>query len=560
VSADLTGDLGPQGSGLRYYSGAGNASAAVDVGGGYAVVADDENDVLRLYDLSESGPPVQTFDFTGQLPFGTSEVDVEAAARVGNVIYWEGSMSTGSSGDLEPARSTVFATSVSGTGANTTLTYLGSYTGLLGDLIAWDQSNGNALGLAASAAAGVGGHEADALNVEGLEFAAGSSSTAYLAFRAPLEPTTNRHLAMLIPVTNFADLATNGNPGTTHATFGSPIFFDLGGLGIRDIRENADGQYLIVAGTADDSNSGFVLYTWDGNPAHAPRQTPTVLPQLPSADNLGAWETIVSTPDPLVSGAPVQLLQDDGDVDWYGDGLTSKTGTVTDLQKDLGVVFDYAAPTPQATAVTVTSSANPTAPGKAVTLTATVSGPADEATPTGSVTFSITGADGSHVNCSGSNTVTLGGGLATCSLPAGALRASGSAYTVTASYAGTADDAGSVGTLTETVTGAPTVTAAAAVTLLPKAGRSVAVLAAVIPTKSVPALLTGSVIFTVTDSSGHVTGTGSAALTPFLPVASFTIPGAALPAAGTYSVQVRYSGDEFYSPSTTSFSLRISRA
>src|SRR5262249_16344999 len=157
------------------------------------------------------------------------------------------------------------------------------------------------------------------------------------AFRAPLEPTTDRHLAMLIPVTNFAELPTAGNPGSTHATFGAPIFFDLGGLAIRDIRANADGQYLLIAGTAADPNSGFALYTWAGKPAQAPRKTGTTLPQLPSADNLGAWETIVSVPSPLVAGAPIRMLQDDGDVDFYNDGTTSKTGTTTDLQKDLGV-------------------------------------------------------------------------------------------------------------------------------------------------------------------------------------------------------------------------------
>ena len=108
-------------------------------------------------------------------------------------------MSTSSSGNLAPSRSTVFATEVTGSGADTTLTYLGSYTGLLSDLVAGTRANNNVLGLAASASAGTDGHEADALNVEGMEFASPTSSTAYLSFRAPLEPTSDRHLAMLIP-------------------------------------------------------------------------------------------------------------------------------------------------------------------------------------------------------------------------------------------------------------------------------------------------------------------------------------------------------------------------
>ncbi|HEY2792242.1 MAG TPA: hypothetical protein VGJ28_07805 [Micromonosporaceae bacterium] len=123
VSANL------QDATIRYFSGAANASAAIDVGDGYAIVGDDESDVLRLYDLADSGAPTMTYDFSAQLPFGTSEIDIESAARFGDVIYWEGSMSQTDSGDLAPQRSTVFATQVTGSGADTKLTYLGAYTG-----------------------------------------------------------------------------------------------------------------------------------------------------------------------------------------------------------------------------------------------------------------------------------------------------------------------------------------------------------------------------------------------------------------------------------------------
>lgn len=563
VSADLTGTLGAAGASLRYYSGTANASAAVDVGDGYAVVGDDESDVLNLYNLKSSGAPVASFDFTSELPFGSAEVDIEAASRSGDVIYWEGSMSTSSSGNVDPSRSTVFATRVTGSGADTTLTYLGSYTGLLNDLIAWDQNNGsgqgaNALGLAASAASGTDGHSSDALNVEGMEFAGPTSSTAYLAFRAPLEPTTDRHLAMLIPVTNFASLPTTGNPGTVHATFGAPIYFDLGGLGIRDIKENADGQYLIVAGTADDSNSGFVLYSWDGNPADAPQKTGTTLPQLPSAGNLGAWETIVSVPDPLTAGAPVQLLQDDGDVDFYDTGLTSKTGEPTDLQKDLGVQFAYAAPAALASSLSLTSSANPASPGTAVSFTATVTGPSNEAAPTGGVTFSVVGADGSTVSCAGSNPVPLTGSTAECTLPAGQLRAAGSAYTVTATYAATPEFLSSSATLQEGVKGIATTTAAASLTLLPATARPVLVLALTIPSRIMSPLLSGTDTLTVTNASGAVVYSKASPPLSILPVADFTIPANTL-VAGTYTATVTYGGDEYYSPSASHFSIRVGR-
>lgn len=326
----------------RYYSGAGNGSAIIDVGGGYMLVGDDESNVLRLYREGVSGPPVKTFDFSAQLPDGTTEIDLEAAARAGDRIYWTGSMSNSSSGKLEPARSTLFATDITGSGADTSLTYVGSCTGLRADLIAWDQDNGhglgaNALGFAASAASGVGGHTAQSFNIEGMEFAPGSTTTAYLAFRGPLESTTTRDQALLVPVTDLGQLVSDGNPGTTHATFGAPIEYHLGGLGFRDIRENADNQYLIIAGAADETDS-FALYSWDGVPADAPKATRTALPSGAAA---GSWESLGALPDPLTSGATVPVLQDNGDTVWYGDGLDSKTGIPADLRKDLGDTVTY---------------------------------------------------------------------------------------------------------------------------------------------------------------------------------------------------------------------------
>ncbi|RKR73963.1 beta strand repeat-containing protein [Frondihabitans australicus] len=568
VAYGVSDDYSETASKVSYLSGAANASAAVDAGDGYAFVGDDESDTLRLYDMTKSGAPVASFDFDSLLPDGDSEIDIEGASKQGDVIYWEGSMSNSSSGKLAPARSTVFATRVTGTGANATLTYLGSYTGLLADLVAWDQSNGsglgaNYLGLAASSADGVDGHDSSALNVEGLEFASPTSSTAYLAFRAPLEPTTDRHLAMLIPVTNYTALSTAGNQSSTHATFGKPIFMDLGGLGIRDIKENANGQFLIVAGTANGDNTGFSLYAWDGDPAHAPRLTGTQLPQVPATPNNGSWETIVSVPDSLTTGSQVQLVQDDGTVDWYGDGLTSKTGEATGLQKDLAATFTYTAPATQASSLTVTSSAATVAPHTAVTLTATVAGQPASAAPTGSVTFAITGADGSTVTCAAGATAPLTttddtASAATCTLPAGTLRASGSAYTVKATYAGSDGYTASTGSLTETVAGIATKTSAATIALLPTTKTPIGILGVVVPAKLSSQTMAGTVTVTERNSAGAVVGSQKTTLPGLLPIIATTVPGGILP-VGTSTVTIAYAGNEYYSPSSTTLTVKLTR-
>ncbi|HEY2217467.1 MAG TPA: hypothetical protein VGH21_08220, partial [Solirubrobacteraceae bacterium] len=265
----------------RYYSGAGNGSTAVDVGGGYMVVADDENNVLRLYHERSSGAPVKAFDFTKVLPNGAAEIDIESSARAGNTIYWAGSMANKNSGSAEPVRDIVFAATITGSGASTELTYLGSYKHLREDIVEWDEANGNPLGLADSAAVGKEPKQTNGFNAEGLEFAPGSTSTAYIAFRAPLEPPNNRKAALLIPVTNFASLVTHGNPGSTKATFGSSALqWNLGGLGLRELRKNAADEYLAIAGSPDASNSSFGLYEWDGNPADQPVQVQTPLPPV----------------------------------------------------------------------------------------------------------------------------------------------------------------------------------------------------------------------------------------------------------------------------------------
>jgi hypothetical protein len=344
----------------RYYAGAGNASTAIDVGGGYMVLGDDESNVLRLYHERNSSEPVKTFDFTKVLPPGTSEIDIEASARAGDTLYWIGSLSNKKSGKPAPEHDIVFAATLSGSGASTELTYLGSYTHLREDMVAWDEANGDPLGLAASTASGVHSNETDGFNAEGLEFAAGSSETAYIAFRAPLQPTSDRKDALLIPVTNFASLVTHGNPGSSPATFGSALEWNLQGLGLRELRRNAAGQFLALAGTSDDSNSTFGLYAWDGNPADRPVLTSTPL----SSVNEGAWENVVSVPEPLVDGSVVELLEDNGDSVWYADGLSSKSGLPSGLQKDLGRLFTVSLPAPAAPGgPQLTSGSSPSADG-----------------------------------------------------------------------------------------------------------------------------------------------------------------------------------------------------
>ncbi|MFF2523039.1 hypothetical protein [Streptomyces liangshanensis] len=318
----------------RYFTGSSDASAAVDAGGGYAVVADDESNTLRLYRRDVSGAPVRTWDFSSKLGVD-GEIDIEAGTRVGNTIYWNGSLGNNKDGKVKAERSTLFTTTVTGSGADTQLALAGSYQGLRADLIAWDKAAQNRYGFAAGAASGQVPKQIDGFNAEGLEFAPGSTTTAYVGFRAPLVPPANGGKALLVPVTNMDKLATSVG-GKVHATFGTPVTLDLGGLSVRDIRRDASGQLLVLAGSwaAEDNSAPYALYSWDGVAGHAPVKRL----DLPTSD-AGGWEAIVDVPDAAAQDPRVQLITDNGSADLYGDGTEAKDLDHAEWKKSRTVRF-----------------------------------------------------------------------------------------------------------------------------------------------------------------------------------------------------------------------------
>lgn len=372
----------------HYLYGAADASTAVDVGDGYFLAADDENATLRLYRAGHSGLPVKTWTFTSQMG-NPAELDLEWSARHGDEIVWGGSESNSKSGDLRPSASIVFATTVSGSGAATDLSFAGFYGGLRDDLLAWDHANGDQFGFAAAAADGVQPKQDAGYNIEGMEFGPGGSTTAYLGFRAPLVPTGARTQALVVPVTNLLDLISGA---ASHATFGTPLRWDLGGQGVREIRRNASDQYLVIAG---DSGEGGVqhLFTWDGNPAHQPVATATDLPAPAAID--GAWESLFQVPDSLSDGATLSLIEDNGDTVFYGGSTTAKD-LAAGLEKDWddsfqlrlpsqAIAFSTTPPVPAYTGTSYAPAASGGASGNPVTFSIDPSGDAGACSLSGGV-------------------------------------------------------------------------------------------------------------------------------------------------------------------------------
>lgn len=318
----------------RFFTGAADASASVAVDANYMLIADDENQALRLYDRANSGLPVSQFDVTANLQLTDiaggvpREVDIEGATRVGNRIYWLGSHSNASNGNLRPNRYRLFATDLSGSGSSTTLGYVGRYDNLRTDLINWDTSNShgkgsNYYGLSVSAATGIAPERDDGFNIEGFSLAPSgvAPNTVYIGFRAPIVPTNLRSKALIVPVTNFASLV-SGNPSLGPASFGAPIELDLGGRGIRSLECNDQGCLIVGGATAGGGN--FRLFTWSGNPANAPVLRDADLTALNSD---GSFEGIVELPTGAIgtwAAQQVQLAVDNGDTVYYNDAVAAK--------------------------------------------------------------------------------------------------------------------------------------------------------------------------------------------------------------------------------------------
>ncbi|MBI1839531.1 MAG: hypothetical protein HYR88_01605, partial [Verrucomicrobia bacterium] len=317
----------------RYLLSAGDGSTGIPLPGNRVVIGDDENEVLRVYDRSLSGLPLQRFNMTPALGLTDiengipREVDIEGSTRVGDRLFWIGSHSNSEIGDLRPNRSRIFATDLSLQADGIDLAYAGRYDHLKEDLVAWDTSNGhgkgaNYYGLAQSAAQGVDpkARDGSGFNIEGLAMAPGSVEIGYIGLRAPLAPAARRTHALIVPVLNFTALAVSGGPPGS-SKIGNPIEMDLFGRGFRSI-EGVGNHYLIVAGPPGPASgrypSDFRLYTWTGDPQDAPELRTAAL------DGLNP-EGIVELPTPPWNpSTPFQLISDNGTKLWYGDDVITK--------------------------------------------------------------------------------------------------------------------------------------------------------------------------------------------------------------------------------------------
>jgi hypothetical protein len=280
-------------AGVRFYSGACDASAVAAASESVFAAASDESSTLKLYRRGMSGPPLREIPLAAFLGGGRrNEPDFEGAARIGDRIYWIGSHSRNDQGEARVERHVLVATVVRGSGVEATLAPAGRpFRGLVSALAAEPA-------LATFDLAGAArrpGEAPGALNIEGL--AEGPEGALWIAFRNPVP----QGLALIVPLLNPQEVT---GPNPARPRFGPPIRLDLGGAGIRDLAR-VGGGYLVVAGPAEGGGR-HRLYSWKGG-ADRPVETPKAIPKGFQIEGL-----LVSAADASQRPGIVEGFSDDG--------------------------------------------------------------------------------------------------------------------------------------------------------------------------------------------------------------------------------------------------------
>lgn len=279
-------DRGRDAHGTLRYDGLCDASAAVALDATHFVVAGDEDNELRIYARDRpqvlATVPLQSFLRTGR-----DEADLEAGTRIGERIYWIGSLGRDGKARPAPQRDRFFATDIDSSTTPPMLRPVGTAPARLLDAIMASEAGQRwQLDDAARKAPEAPG----GLNVEGLTHA--GDGALLIGFRNPLREGK----ALVLPLRNPAEVIAGQAP-----RFGPALALDLGGRGVRALTRVADG-YLVVGGPTADEGT-FALFHWRGGDDTPQRLAHPALGSL-RPEALFGWP-----------GSPeLQLLSDDGGI------------------------------------------------------------------------------------------------------------------------------------------------------------------------------------------------------------------------------------------------------
>ena len=295
------------------YCGTSDASAAVAVSEDMFIVADDENNILRLYKISKGGLPLCSYDMTEFLGIEPEhpEADIEGATMIGRRIYWITSHGRNKDGKIRPNRYRFFATTVKVENRNVTIIPVGTpCKSLIHSLIKAENMRHLRLDRATRFDAteltkkerNKLAPKEEGLNIEGL-CASVDGSTIYIGFRNPCQVNrvTSHKKALVVPLNNVKQVIEDSEA----PIFGEPMSWDLAGLGIRSMEySHFHKAYFIIAGSFDERPK-FALYRWSGK-----KERPPILVRELSQSNF--------SPEALVTfknSDKLFMLSDDGSLE-----------------------------------------------------------------------------------------------------------------------------------------------------------------------------------------------------------------------------------------------------
>lgn len=227
-----------------------DASAVVALDQDHFALGDDEDNALRIYSWRQGGKPMASLETSAFLKVASKqpEVDIEGAARLGDLIYWISSHGRNADGQRRTSRHRLFATRYAEKDGKPYLEFAGQpYDRLLPDLL----KHPGLLPFRLKSASKLAPKEAGGLNIEGLCPTPGGG--LLIGFRNPIP----RGQTLLVPLLNPEAVI-----GGQRAVFGNPLLLDLAGRGVRSITYWRDRYYIVAGFYADGGQSA--LYEWSG--------------------------------------------------------------------------------------------------------------------------------------------------------------------------------------------------------------------------------------------------------------------------------------------------------